>query len=115
MARMWVAVVMRLPPFKLCRGDCAILESWTGAGTVEARTLKRARIGGVGGGAATVASSNGPRGIGMGNEDADPSIGSTETLERLIEANSAAVTRLADALIDRAPNHASLLAGVFCK
>jgi hypothetical protein len=39
----------------------------------------------------------------MGTEDASPSIGSTETLERLIEANTAAVNRLADALIDRAP------------
>ena len=35
---------MRLPPLKLRRGDRAILESWTRAGTVEARMAKRARI-----------------------------------------------------------------------
>jgi transposase len=35
---------MRLPPLKLRRGDRAILESWTRAGTVEARVAKRARI-----------------------------------------------------------------------
>jgi len=35
---------MRLPPLKLRRGDKAILESWTRAGTVEARVAKRARI-----------------------------------------------------------------------
>jgi transposase len=37
-------VVVRLPPLKLRRGDRAILESWCRAGTVEARTAKRARI-----------------------------------------------------------------------
>jgi len=35
---------MRLPPLKLRRGNRAILESWTRAGTVEARVAKRARI-----------------------------------------------------------------------
>ena len=35
---------MRIPPLKLRRGDKAILESWTRAGTVEARVAKRARI-----------------------------------------------------------------------
>ncbi|HEY6423392.1 MAG TPA: IS630 family transposase [Pseudonocardiaceae bacterium] len=35
---------MRLPPLKLRRGDRAILEAWTRAGTVEARVAKRARI-----------------------------------------------------------------------
>lgn len=35
---------MRLPPLKLRRGDRSILESWTRAGTVEARVAKRARI-----------------------------------------------------------------------
>lgn len=35
---------MRLPPLKLRRGDRAVLESWTRAGTVEARVAKRARI-----------------------------------------------------------------------
>ena len=35
---------MRLPPLKLRRGEKAILESWTRAGTVEARVAKRARI-----------------------------------------------------------------------
>jgi transposase len=35
---------MRLPPLKLRGGDRAILESWTRAGTVEARVAKRARI-----------------------------------------------------------------------
>ena len=35
---------MRLPPLKLRRGDRPILESWTRAGTVEARVAKRARI-----------------------------------------------------------------------
>jgi transposase len=40
---MWFAVGMRLPPLKLRRGDRSILESWTRAGTVEARVAKRAR------------------------------------------------------------------------
>jgi len=35
---------MRLSPLKLRRGDRAVLESWTRAGTVEARLAKRARI-----------------------------------------------------------------------
>ena len=35
---------MRLSPLKLRKGDRAILESWTRAGTIEARTAKRARI-----------------------------------------------------------------------
>lgn len=35
---------MRLPPLKLRRGDRAVLEAWTRAGTVEARLAKRARI-----------------------------------------------------------------------
>ena len=35
---------MRLSPLKLRKGDRAILESWTRAGTVEARVAKRARI-----------------------------------------------------------------------
>jgi transposase len=35
---------MRLPPLKLRRGDRAVLETWTRAGTVEARVAKRARI-----------------------------------------------------------------------
>jgi transposase len=35
---------MRLPPLKLRRGDHEVLEAWTRAGTVEARTAKRARI-----------------------------------------------------------------------
>ena len=35
---------MRLPPLKLRRGDRVILESWTRAGTVEARVAKRARM-----------------------------------------------------------------------
>ena len=35
---------MRLPPLKLRRGDRAVLESWTRAGTIEARMAKRARI-----------------------------------------------------------------------
>ena len=35
---------MRLPPLKLRRGDRSILESWTRAGTVEARVAKWARI-----------------------------------------------------------------------
>ena len=35
---------MRLPPLKLRRGDRAVLESWTRAGTVEARMAKRARM-----------------------------------------------------------------------
>jgi transposase len=35
---------MRLPPLKLRRGDRAILEAWTRAGTVEARVAQRARI-----------------------------------------------------------------------
>jgi transposase len=35
---------MRLPPLELREGDREILESWTRAGTVEARTAKRARI-----------------------------------------------------------------------
>jgi transposase len=37
-------VCRRLPPLKLRPGDQAILESWTRAGTVEARIAKRARI-----------------------------------------------------------------------
>ena len=36
--------VMNLPPLKLRRGDRKILESWTRAGTIEARIAKRARI-----------------------------------------------------------------------
>ena len=35
---------MRLPPLKLREGDREILESWTRAGTLEARVAKRARI-----------------------------------------------------------------------
>jgi transposase len=35
---------MRLPPLKLRRRDRAVLETWTRAGTVEARVAKRARI-----------------------------------------------------------------------
>ncbi len=35
---------MRLPPLKLRRGDRDVLESWTRAGTIEARLAKRARI-----------------------------------------------------------------------
>src|ERR1700691_2522351 len=35
---------MRLPPLKLRKDDRSILESWTRAGTVEARIAKRARI-----------------------------------------------------------------------
>ena len=35
---------MRLPPLKLRKGDRAILEAWSRAGTVEARVAKRARI-----------------------------------------------------------------------
>jgi hypothetical protein len=35
---------MRRPPLKLRSGDRSILESWTRAGTVEARVAKRARI-----------------------------------------------------------------------
>jgi transposase len=35
---------MRLPPLTLRSGDREILEAWTRAGTVEARTAKRARI-----------------------------------------------------------------------
>lgn len=35
---------MRLPPLELRDGDRATLEAWTRAGTVEARTAKRARI-----------------------------------------------------------------------
>src|SRR6185437_16941975 len=41
---MWLRVDMRLPPLKLRSGDRPILESWTRAGTVEARIAKRARI-----------------------------------------------------------------------
>src|SRR5450631_1251003 len=35
---------MRLPPLQLRRGERAILESWTRAGTVEARVARRALI-----------------------------------------------------------------------
>jgi hypothetical protein len=35
---------MRLPWLKVRRGDRSILESWTRAGTIEARVAKRARI-----------------------------------------------------------------------
>src|SRR5215469_12561460 len=35
---------MRLSPLKLRSGDRALLESWTRAGTIEARVAKRARI-----------------------------------------------------------------------
>jgi transposase len=35
---------MHLPPLKLRKGDRAILEAWSRAGTVEARVAKRARI-----------------------------------------------------------------------
>ena len=35
---------MRLPPLKLRKGDRAILEAWSRAGTVEARVARRARI-----------------------------------------------------------------------
>ncbi len=37
-------LVMRLPPLKLRAGDREVLESWTRAGTIEARVAKRARI-----------------------------------------------------------------------
>jgi len=35
---------MRLPALKLRRGDRDVLESWTRAGTIEARLAKRAKI-----------------------------------------------------------------------
>jgi transposase len=41
---MWFDASVRLPPLKLHRGDRSVLESWTRAGTVEARMAKRARI-----------------------------------------------------------------------
>src|SRR5690348_12656082 len=41
---MWFSWRMRLPALELREGDREILEAWARAGTVEARTAKRARI-----------------------------------------------------------------------